>query len=266
MHTSSRLFRLLFSPLLLSLLLYSGGAPAAERVVTMGWESWLPYQYHDEEGKLIGLDVELAQAIFSHAGYELKFEEVPWKRHLAMIEAGKLDIAFSAAKNEEREKYAYFSDIYLEDYNVLFVMKSELENFGYQNLNEMVGSGFRIGANRGWSYSDEYSRLLKEDPVFKAQVDEVTSDDQNIGKLLKGRIDGFLGSEISGLALIRKMELEEKIAIAMKVNAPGDGASYIMLGKKSFTPEEVTQINSSLDAIIKEGLYAKIVGRYKLSQ
>jgi len=90
--------------------LFSLPVLAQEKVFTAGWETWRPHQYKDEQGKMAGIDVELVKAIFEHAGYKLEFtEEVPWARHLLMLEKGKIDIATGTAKNAEREEYAYFT-------------------------------------------------------------------------------------------------------------------------------------------------------------
>ena len=55
--------------------------------------AWAPWTYHDEDGTLVGFDVEVAQAIAKKLGVEAKFVETEWDGIFAGLDGGRYDIA-----------------------------------------------------------------------------------------------------------------------------------------------------------------------------
>jgi len=126
---------------------------------------------------------------------------------------------------------------------------------------DIIGTGFKLGVNRGWSYSDEFEALLQNEP-FKERLEEVTSDEQNIDKLLKNRIDGFLASETAALSLLKIKRVSDQATVLIRLFGEEESASHIMCSKKSFTPEQIAKLNESIKAIFDSGTYQKIVDKY----
>ena len=104
-------------------LMYSALSFADHGDLLVGWELWYPYQYHNKQGQLVGLDIDSFNAIAKHAGVKTHFIETPWKRHLHLVKHGRIDIAFGASYSEEREEYAYFTKPYRHEKVNLFVKK-----------------------------------------------------------------------------------------------------------------------------------------------
>ncbi len=241
---------------------FSLSALAQEKVFTAGWETWHPHQYKDDKGNIAGIDVELANAIFEHAGYKVKFvEEIPWKRHLLLLEKGKIDIAMGTSKNADREEYAYFTIPYTFDYNSMFVRTGEKSKYSFKSLKDIIGTNFKLGINRGWSYSEEFDALLQNEQ-FKERLEEVTSDEQNVEKLLKNRIDGFLASELAALSLLKSKSVSDQATVLMRLYGEEESVTYIMCSKKSFTPEQIAKLNEGIKAIFDNGTYQKIIDKY----
>lgn len=68
-----------------------------------------PYTYHDDSGKLVGFDVELAEAIAKKLGVKAEFTEAAWDSLLAGIDSGRLDTVINAVSitDEREEKYDF---------------------------------------------------------------------------------------------------------------------------------------------------------------
>ncbi|WP_238140552.1 transporter substrate-binding domain-containing protein, partial [Streptococcus suis] len=50
-----------------------------EGVIQIGTEgAYAPYSYHDESGKLVGYDVEVAEAVAEKLGVKVEFVETEW--------------------------------------------------------------------------------------------------------------------------------------------------------------------------------------------
>lgn len=62
-------------------------------VIRIGTEGvFVPYSYHDEQGRLTGYDVELARAVAAKIGVQAQFIESSWDSLLAGVDAGRFDI------------------------------------------------------------------------------------------------------------------------------------------------------------------------------
>ena len=69
--------------------------------------------FTDDEGNIIGLDVDIARAICNYLGYDLEIETVDFDELFIKLDSGEGDFIISACEvNEEREEYYLASDTY----------------------------------------------------------------------------------------------------------------------------------------------------------
>lgn len=227
------------------------------KTLSMGWEAWEPYQYRNESGVVTGLDIELCQAIVKNAGLNLELKERPWARHLKEVEEGKIDLAAGASKTPERDKYANFSNSYRTESAVLFIRKSDVGKYKFKSLLDITGK-FQIGSERGYFYGKEFSSLYKK-ADFKKHLQETTSGETNLKKLMKKRVDGVLIDPISARALLKKMGDNDKVEILFTVYSD---EIFMMTSKKSVSKDVMTKLNASLKKMKGNGSYQKILNKY----
>jgi len=247
-----------------SMMFMSLSANAAEDLI-IGWYDWSPHQMKDASGKLTGVNIELMEEISNRAGFKPRFQEKPWKRIVEELKQGKVDVATSASKTDERAKFAYFTEDYFKlEYNVMFVLKENKDKFsGIKTLTDVIGKNFNIGITRGSIYSDEHDELAKN-PEFNKHISPVGKAKQNLEKLLAGRIDGFIEDELSGAKMIKEAGLEGKIEILFYLYSEEYASAYLMLSKKSLNQAKVDRINKALAEIKADGTYEKILSKYQL--
>ncbi len=238
------------------------GAAAEKMKLIMGWQSWAPFTYQDNNNILTGLDIEIIRHIFSSAGYTVEYKKVPWARSLKWIEDGKIHIGASAMKTPEREAYAYFSAPYYKETYVLFVRKGESSKYPLKNLLDIIGSSFRLGVMRNSLYGDEFDRLMKN-PEFSRHVEAVTTDEQNHKKLLAKRFDGFI-QEYSRMSTDGRISgIFEKVEPLLVIE---ENYLHVMFSKQATTPEIVHLFNAGLEKIQGDGTYQKIFKKYNLDE
>lgn len=76
-----------------------------------------PFEYYNENNKISGIDIEIAQYIAKKLDLELVIQPVDFDSLLQNLSQGKCDIVLSGMMcTEDRKKYAYFSDPYYDDY------------------------------------------------------------------------------------------------------------------------------------------------------
>ena len=80
-----------------------------------------PYEYYDG-GDVVGIDVDLAQAICDKLGYELKVEDMEFDSIIAAVQSGKADFgAAGMTVTEDRLKNIDFTDTYTTARQVIIV-------------------------------------------------------------------------------------------------------------------------------------------------
>ena len=89
--------------------------------------AWAPWTYHDENGTLVGFDVEVAQAIAAKLGVTATFAETEWDGIFAGLDSGRYDIAANGVEvTEERARKYDFSTPYGYIRTALIVLSSIL--------------------------------------------------------------------------------------------------------------------------------------------
>lgn len=148
--------------------------------------TWAPWTYHDEEGNLVGYDVEVGRLIAEKLGVEANFIEGEWDGLLAGIDAGRYDIMVNGVDiTEERAEKYDFSEPYA--YNRTAVIVSG-ENDEIQSLADLEG---KRTAN---TISSTYAEIAES---YGAEVTGVDDLNQTFELLMSGRIDATLNAEVT---------------------------------------------------------------------
>ncbi len=229
------------------------------KTLSLGWDSWVPYQYKDDNGIVTGFDIDLVKKVMNNCGYDLKMEQMPWKRLLLHVRRGITDMTCGASKTKEREEFAYFSDPYRQESVVLYVRKGESSKYPLASLSDIMGASFRLGVAAEFYYGEQYEKL-KNNPDFKSHIQEVPEDMPNVKKIMKNRIDGFLIDPFVGAALIRDLGFQNKLEIH-PMTVYSDNV-HVIFSKKSVSPKTVADFNDSLKILKENGTYDHIINRY----
>src|SRR6187402_481413 len=92
-------------------------------ILKVGTEgTYAPFTYHDGSGKLVGFDVEVAEAIASKLGVKAEFVEGKWDGLIAGLDAKRYDTVINEVGITDARKQKYdFSDPYIASKAVLIV-------------------------------------------------------------------------------------------------------------------------------------------------
>ena len=84
---------------------------AAGKLVVGVEGTYPPFTYHDDNGELTGLDIELGKALADKLGVEVEFQEAAWDSLLIGIDTERFDTVINSVSitDERAEKYD-FSD------------------------------------------------------------------------------------------------------------------------------------------------------------
>ena len=242
-----------------SILIFSVSAFSQQSPLSVGWELWYPYQYHNAQQQLTGLDLDIFNAVMSQANLPVTFTELPWKRHLQYIKTGEMDLAMGASHTPERESYAYFTLPYRKETVKLYVKKGQLEKIKLNSLADLVNSPYMIGVEGGYYYGKEFQELIKQ-PKFHAQLNEVIDIEENVQLLLKGHIDGFLVDPVTMKAFVNKYKMQGEFE-QHSITIYSDDI-YIMVSKKLKDKTLVAKINHAITDLKQSGKLDEIIANW----
>ena len=231
--------------------------------LAVGWELWYPYQYRNEQQKLVGLDLDIFNAIVKQLNLSVSYTELPWKRHLNYIKTGKMDVAMGASYTKERESYALYSESYRLETVKLFVRshnKSD-KKIVLDKLSDLSNSNYMIGVEGGYYYGETYQELIKTS-AFRSHITEVIDLEKNIELLIKGHIDGVLVDPFTMQAFVKKYKMFNEFK-EHSLNIYADNI-HIMVSKKSKHKELIPQINGAIQSLKADGTLEKILKNWNL--
>ncbi|MCI2284221.1 transporter substrate-binding domain-containing protein [Colwellia sp. MSW7] len=234
---------------------------AQSQEFSVGWELWYPYQYHNEQNKLTGVDIELFKLITENVGMSVSYVELPWQRHLMYIKSGNVDIAFGASYTKERAESAYYSIPYRKELVNLFVRKGMSDSIKLSQLSDLIGSKYLIGIENGYYYGKEYEQL-KTNPDFISRINSVIDIEQNVKMLMKGHIDGFLADPMSIQSFVEKYKFQDEFEVHPLPIYQGD--IFIMLSKKTCSQTDLDKINDAIISLKENGKLDQIINHWSI--
>ncbi len=191
---------------------------------------------------------------FKRQGYQVKFSYFPWKRTYESAKKGQFAATSYWYKSPEREQHFYYSEPVNSEKLVFFHLKVKPIP-DWKSFDDL--KDFQIGATRGFTYTEEFWQAANSKRI---NVQIVTSELQNLRKLIKGRIDLFPTTLFTGYNMIAN-EFDSSLAPLFtfhpKVIAETQG--HLLFSKKHPQAKEFAEaFNRGLAQLKEEGLYRKL--------
>jgi polar amino acid transport system substrate-binding protein len=243
-------------------------APAKQKVLRAGWYPWDPYQYlvvQNGINRLTGLDVELLKAVFEKMGYALNFDEVSWRQHQIDIKNGARDIAGGAFQNDVRSQYAYYSDPYRTEEDVIYVRENDRHRLNFKTTEQwfelLNNQNIVLGIIDGFFYGPTMMAFIN-DPNNALKIVRVSTDEENLTNLLNKKVDAIAIDELVAGTLIWRNQWQGQVK---EVGVPiFTGSIHVTFSKATTSPALVAEFNASLKILRETGQYQEIVRKYLL--
>ena len=237
----------------------TGSAADAAEATTSGDKTWViatdtvfkPFEYTDESGNFVGIDVDIVAAIAEDQGFQYELKSLGWDAAIAACQAGQADgmIAGASITDERKESGWLFSDGYYTATQWMAVAEnSDIAGFeGLKDQQVAVKTGTQ-GASYAESLKDQYGfniNYFEDSPtmyqaVAGGQAVACFEDTPIMAASIK---DGSLGLKI--------VEGSEN-----------DGADYGFAIFNSSKQELLDMFNAGLANIKANGKYDEIIAKY----
>lgn len=219
----------------------------SEGVLTMATNAYFPpYEYY-EGNEIVGIDVEIAEAIAAKLGLELKIEDMEFDSILIAVQQGKADMGLAGMSvTPDRLKSVNFTDTYATGIQVVIVT----EDSDIQGIDDLDGK--KVGVQLGTTGDTLVKESLGED-----SVDQYNKGADAVMALKQGKVDAVIIDNQPALSYVKSTEglkiLETEFAVedyAAAIAKENDGLVAAVNDAVAQLKEDGT-IQSILDKYIK---------------
>ena len=216
-------------------------------VLKVGTEgTYAPFTYYDESGKLVGFDVEIAEAIANKLGVKVEFVEGKWDGLIAGLDAKRYVTVINEVGITEKRKAKFaFSDPYIASRAVLIVKEDNSDIKDFKDLK---------GKKAAQSLTSNFADIAKSNGAELVGTDGF---DQSIALVTQGRADATINDSLSFFDFKKK-----QAASPVKIVAQEADASYSGVILRKGDQDLVDAINKALRDITADGTYKKISDTY----
>jgi polar amino acid transport system substrate-binding protein len=227
--------------------------------VTIRADEWYPIN-GVPDAKKPGYMIELAQVILAKHGHTVEYRSMPWERSLKEVRRGSFDCVVGAYKEDAPD--FIFPDVAWGSIESSFYVKNETawRYTGIDSVKKVV-----MGSIGGYAYSEELDKYIEQNKG-KGKVQVINANnalEQNIKKLLKGRLDTVIESHLVMEAKLKSMGATDKVKSAgILVKAEN---MYIACSPAKSTSKEYAKLFSEgIKELRASGKLKEILDKYGL--
>ncbi|MCR4567569.1 MAG: amino acid ABC transporter substrate-binding protein [Pseudobutyrivibrio sp.] len=208
--------------------------------------TYAPYSFHDDSDKLVGFDVEVAQAVAEKLGVEAKFTETQWDGIIAGLDAKKYDaIANQVSITEERQQKYLFSEPYTYAYGAVVVNS---DNDDIKSFEDLDGKDVALTVTSNWAeVAESYGGTIVSTSGFSDSIQLV----------IQKRADATVNDNVTFLDF-KANQPDANV----KIVATSDEAteSAVLIRKDDADLQEA--ISGAIKELKEDGTLAKISEKY----
>ncbi|HBN83392.1 MAG TPA: ABC transporter substrate-binding protein [Clostridiales bacterium] len=227
------------------LLSFTACSSKDDGVLTMATNAaFPPYEYYENEA-IVGIDVEIAQAIADKLDMELKVEDMEFGSIITAVQTGKVDIGLAGMTvREDRLLSVNFSTPYTKAYQAIIVTENSKITGPDDLANKSVG--VQESTTGDIYVTDDYP---------DADVQRYSKGVEAVQALLQGKVDAVVidnepakvfVKQNEGLKILPEAYTEEEYAIA--------------ISKKN--DDLLKKINDALAELTEDGTLKSIIDKY----
>lgn len=205
-----------------------------------------PYEYYDGSD-IVGIDVEIAQAVADKLGLELEVVDVEFDSIIAGVQSGKYDMGMAGMTvTEDRLRAVNFATSYATGIQSIIVM----EGSPIQTVDDLLSGDYIVGVQLGTT-----GDIYMTDDIGDENVDRYSKGNEAVLALTQGKVDAVVIDNQPALAFV---EANEGLVILDTAYVEEDYAMCISKSNEAL----LDAINEALAELTEEGVIAEIIEKY----
>lgn len=149
-----------------------------------------PFEFVNDQGDLVGFDVDLLEAVVDETDYELgEWEDLEFGQLITSLDNGNIDVIAAAMTiNDERDQTIDFSDPYYDANQAVLVREDgDFRPGSPEDLSDRP-----IGAQTGTTGEDEVDALVEDGVISNGQKSTYENYVLAVQDLVNGNVDAVI--------------------------------------------------------------------------
>ncbi len=210
-----------------------------------------PFEYTNEDGEFVGIDVDIVAAIAEDQGFSYEMKSLGWDSSIAACQSGQADgmIAGASITDERKESGWKFSDGY---YNATqsMTVQEDSDIAGFEDLD-----GLMVGVKTG-TQGASYAESLKDEYGFDITYYE---DSPTMYQAVLG---GQAAACFEDTPIMASSIKDGGLALKIVEGTENEGAPYGFAIFSDDSQELLDMFNAGLANIRENGTYDEIIAKY----
>ena len=204
-----------------------------------------PYEYVDDNNKIVGIDAEIAEAVANKMGYELEIKDMEFDSLITAVSTHSIDFALAGMTvTDERKESVNFSDTYAKGVQVIIVKEGS-------DIKDVDGlEGKTVGVQAGTT-GDIYCT----DDFGEENVKQFNNGALAISALNNGQVDCVVIDNEPAKSFVAA---NEGLVILETAYAEEDYAAAIAKDNEQL----LTDFNKALSELKADGTIDQIIEKY----
>lgn len=213
-------------------------------------DSFPPMGFRDDNGEIVGFDIDLAREVCARLGVELRLQPIDWDAKILDLNSRDIDVIWNGLTiTPERQEKITFSKPYIANRQIVIVQADS----GIDTKADLDGAV--VGIQLGSSAED----AVNSDPATLESFAELAKYQDNVQALLDleiGRIDAVVVDEILGRYYISKKP--GVFAVASDYFAEEEYGIGFRKGERAL----VAAVDQAVDDMVGDGTAADISAKW----
>ncbi len=215
-------------------------------------DTFAPMGFRDNNGNLVGFDVDLANELSKELGKKIDIQPIDWSMKETELNSGNIDLIWNGySVTKAREEKVNFSDVYLENKQIIVTLDENIKSKA--DLKDK-----KVAVQNGSSTLDA---INKEPEVVQgfSGGEPVLFDTNNEAflDLESGRSDAVVADEV-----LAKYYIRQKNSDKYRVLDDNFGEEVYAIGMRKGDKQLLEDINKGLSSLRENGKYDEIYDKW----
>lgn len=214
-------------------------------------DTFAPMGFRNENGEIVGFDIDLAKEAAKRMNVTIKFQPIDWSMKESELDAGNIDFIWNGyTVTEERKEKVGFTTPYLENSQLIITMKDSNINTKSDLAGKMVAVQAESSALDAIKAEGDIASSFKE-------LVEFSTNNEAFIDLESGRTDAIV---VDGV--LARYYMKQKGDNNYKVLKEDFGDEEYAVGLRKGDTELLDKLNKAFDEMKKDGTYDKIYSKW----
>ena len=226
--------------------------------LVVGYTDYAPMNYTDENGKLVGFDTELAEAVAAKLDMDIEFQLIDWNQKYSELASGNISCIWNGftancADDDgvQRREKVDFSYSYMNNEQCVVVLKDDLDN--YKTTADLADK--KGAAEDGSAGEGVVKKFIAEEENYIGCANQMGTLTELLGKTVDFVvIDKTMAKSIIGKGNYASLSMVEAIEL--------ESEEYSIGFKKG--SELTAKVNEALKELAADGTMMKLAEKYDL--